>query len=52
MVLRVLAHHVQERSKTDETISSAALFLCFDFLLVVVTNFLDNQRKAEYVSVM
>ena len=26
MVLRVFAHHVQERNKTDETISSAVLF--------------------------
>ena len=51
MVHHVFAHHEQERNKTDETISSAVLFLCFDFLLVV-TNLLDNQRKAENVSAM
>jgi hypothetical protein len=35
MVLRVLAHHMQERNKTDETISSAVLFcvLIFSSLL-------------------
>ena len=35
MVLRVLAHHVQERNKTDETISSADLFCVLSFSLLL-----------------
>jgi hypothetical protein len=35
MVLHVLAHHVQERNKTDETISGAVLFCVLIFSLLL-----------------